>query len=80
MPISKKDFEDGKFTGMRMGMQKDLLDFLQKEKDKAFTVNELPQVMKARKGTIGVALIALKKKGLIRHASPYWIYKEEKGE
>lgn len=77
MPISKKQFESGKFK-KRVYTRKDhpVFKFLEKNPGKAFTVAEIAKSVKMKEETIRSMLAGLIADGLIVHKIPYWAIKQ----
>lgn len=74
MPISKKDFLDGKFEFARKGSEcSNIMDFLKKNKDKAFRPVEIAKEI-GGSTNICSRLYLLKKYNKVIHRSPYWMY------
>lgn len=79
MPISRKTFEAGKFENKRVQrIDHPVVVFLSKNTLKAYTVKEITKAVKMNEDTIRSMLETLKKKKLILHKTPYFIWKEVK--
>lgn len=82
MPIIIKDFKLGLFPA-RKGKSPNqiiLFDFLEKNKDKAYTIKELHKLIpKLNTNQIQCGLTGLKRKELILNKHYYWTYNPKKG-
>jgi hypothetical protein len=80
MPISRKTFEAGKFKNKREDVftEHPVAVFLSKNPFKAYTVREITKGVKMKEDTVRSMLATLKKKKVILHKTPYFIWKDKK--
>jgi len=77
MPISKKQFEEGNFSVLR-GRALDIIEFLKKNKDSAYTAKEIADNFKTKSVSINPTLKKLVDKGLLERKKPYYTFVEGK--
>jgi len=76
MAITRKQFVEAKFTKKNVkGENHPALKFLEKNDQKAFTVDDIAKATKKAKNTIHHALRSFVKKGKVLHKSPYYMIK-----
>lgn len=76
--ISRKDFEDGNFEVRHIEIKNHpVVIFLKENKDHAFIVNTIVKHTKMGKETVRSMLRTLKKKDLVTHKIPYFIWKKK---
>lgn len=81
MPITGKDFKLGLFPQKEGGIPNKVvvLDFLKKNKDKAYTTKELIKLMPGLNvSQIRSSLTSLNQKDLVMQKYYYWMYNEKK--
>jgi hypothetical protein len=77
MPITKKQFEEGNFTVLR-GRTLEILEFLKKNKDTAYTAREIADNFKTKPLSINPALKRLSDQGILQRKKPYYIFAGDK--
>jgi len=76
MPISLKEFQEGNFTIVR-GRAFEVLEFLKRNKDKAYTSKEIAEAVKSNQVSVTPILKRLTKEGLIDRKLPYYMLSKE---
>lgn len=73
------DFEEFNKLGSSNAKNK-ILDFLKKEKAKAFEYGELAKLINESERTVNAYLSLLKREGKVLHKQPYWTYNRDYSE
>lgn len=73
------DFEEFNRLGSSNAKNK-ILDFLKKEKSKAFEYKELAKLVNESERTVNAYLSLLKSEGKVLHKQPYWAYNRDYSE
>ena len=73
------DFREFQKMGSSNAKNK-ILEFLNKEKDKAFEYRELAKLLKESERTVNAYLSILKNEGKVLHKQPYWAYNRDYSE
>lgn len=80
MPINIDRFEDEPedLLDIKEGTQPHaILTFLMANEDQAFTQTEIHEATGIARGSVGVVLSRLEKRGLVRHRGRYWAISED---
>jgi len=80
MPINIDRFEDGPedVLDLKEGTQPHtILSFLAANDEQAFTQTEIHEATEIPRGSVGVVLSRLEKRGLVRHRGRYWAITED---
>ena len=73
------DFKEFNELGSSNAKNK-ILDFLKKEKAKAFEYRELAKLVNESERTVNAYLSLLKREGKVLHKQPYWAYNQDYSE
>ena len=76
MPVSIDEFESGDLPE-GPSVPKQLITYLHKNRDTAFTRSEIATAIDEDPNTVGTALTRLKKRNLVRHRGQYWAITED---
>lgn len=71
MPVDIDDFESGELPS-GPSVPEQVVAFLARHDDKAFTRSEIASAVDADRNTVGTALSRLKDRRLVRHRGEYW--------
>jgi len=75
VPIDIERFEQAPTESLRaegLTNAEEILDFLASSPDTAFTPKEIHEATGVARGSVGVVLSRLEKRGLVRHRGSYW--------
>jgi Mn-dependent DtxR family transcriptional regulator len=76
MPVNIDEFESDNLP-QGPSVPEQVLTFLYRNRDKAFTRSEIATGIEAEPNTVGTALSRLKDRDLVRHRSNYWALSED---
>jgi len=71
MPVSIDEFESGDLP-REASVPEQVVTFLSRHDDKAFTRGEIASGLEENPNTVGTALSRLKERELVRHKGEYW--------
>lgn len=75
MPIEVDEFEEAPENALEIDRDTnkwEVVEFLLKNREKAFTPKEVEQEVDVPEGSAGVILSRLEEKGIVRHKGKYW--------
>mgnify|MGYP000258734855 CR=1 FL=1 len=80
MPIEREEFETAPDERLSVGTgtnADEVLSFLSKNPDKAYTLDEIHEATGVKKGSLGTVLSRLKEHGLVKHRGKYWTIEDD---
>jgi len=73
MPITEKEWNLMEFDDVGFGIRtRDVQIFLKKNKDNAYTINEISKEINNSAKNVAGILSKLKIRGIVEHRKPYW--------